>query len=345
MHALLAAVMLLAPPSVPVELGRVAWSRDLDAALAASASSGKPVFLLFQEIPGCQGCRDFGSGAMSHPLLVEAIETAFIPVAVNNRGGTPADDALLVRYEEPKLNYPVARLLDAEGRDLVPRRDQVFRTEALAVRMVAALEAAERDVPAYLRFVADAHAPRTANVVVAMHCYWEGEAKLGAIPGVLATRSGWMNDLEVVEMTYDPAVVPLPTLLTHARRNRCTDRVFYGNDAEREIAVTVVGADHVAPRSTWRDAEPPDQKYHLRRSPLRHVPMPELQAVRVNAALAAGEDPRPLLSPGQRRLIGRLASLDDVQLQLLDRLLADVDRGDLVAWLDRLEELLAHAGV
>ncbi len=36
----------------PVELGQVDWKTDHDAAFAASAKSGKPVFFLFQEVPG-----------------------------------------------------------------------------------------------------------------------------------------------------------------------------------------------------------------------------------------------------------------------------------------------------
>lgn len=36
----------------PIELGTVKWSRDLSATLASSKESGKPVFLLFQEVPG-----------------------------------------------------------------------------------------------------------------------------------------------------------------------------------------------------------------------------------------------------------------------------------------------------
>lgn len=36
----------------PVELGKVDWKTDHDAALALSAETGKPVFLLFQEVPG-----------------------------------------------------------------------------------------------------------------------------------------------------------------------------------------------------------------------------------------------------------------------------------------------------
>ena len=36
----------------PIELGDVHWGRDFDAALKVSATTGKPVFLLFQEVPG-----------------------------------------------------------------------------------------------------------------------------------------------------------------------------------------------------------------------------------------------------------------------------------------------------
>ena len=36
----------------PVEVGDVNWGRDFDAALEMSAESGKPVLVLFQEVPG-----------------------------------------------------------------------------------------------------------------------------------------------------------------------------------------------------------------------------------------------------------------------------------------------------
>ena len=53
----LAGVVSLAPchaddDEVRPELGRVEWSRDLEASLAASKLSGKPVLVLFQEVPG-----------------------------------------------------------------------------------------------------------------------------------------------------------------------------------------------------------------------------------------------------------------------------------------------------
>jgi len=40
------------PGDGPVELGRVDWLRDHDQAFAEARRTGKPVLLLFQEIPG-----------------------------------------------------------------------------------------------------------------------------------------------------------------------------------------------------------------------------------------------------------------------------------------------------
>ena len=36
----------------PVELGRVKWLRDIGEGLAEAKKSGKPVLVLFQEVPG-----------------------------------------------------------------------------------------------------------------------------------------------------------------------------------------------------------------------------------------------------------------------------------------------------
>ncbi len=38
--------------STPVELGLVQWNRDLEAAQKISESSGRPMLMLFQEVPG-----------------------------------------------------------------------------------------------------------------------------------------------------------------------------------------------------------------------------------------------------------------------------------------------------
>ena len=59
----------------PIEVGDVRWGRDFDAASANSAKTGKPLLVLFQEIPGCTGVQKFGREVLTNPLLVEAIES------------------------------------------------------------------------------------------------------------------------------------------------------------------------------------------------------------------------------------------------------------------------------
>jgi hypothetical protein len=138
----------------PIEAGHVRWGRDFDAALANSAKTGKPVLVLFQEIPGCSGVRQFGREVLTNPSLVRAIETEFFPVLVHNNRSGGMDEELLRRYREPAWNYQVIRFLDAEGRDLIPRKDRIWTTGGVAFRMVEALKAAGRPVPSYLENLA-----------------------------------------------------------------------------------------------------------------------------------------------------------------------------------------------
>ena len=74
-----------------VEAGIVNWGRDLDVALNKSVETGKPVFVLFQEIPGCAGCKKFGREVLSNPLLAEAIGDSFLPVLVYNNRNSGID--------------------------------------------------------------------------------------------------------------------------------------------------------------------------------------------------------------------------------------------------------------
>ncbi len=141
----------------PVEVGDVHWGRDFDASLQRSAEEGKPVLVLFQEVPGCSGVRQFGREVLTNPILVRAIENEFIPVLVYNNRSSGMDRELLERYQEPSWNYQVIRFLDARGKDVIPRKDRVWTTGAVAKRMIKALMAVDRPVPDYLASLAQSH--------------------------------------------------------------------------------------------------------------------------------------------------------------------------------------------
>jgi hypothetical protein len=77
------------------------------------------------------------------------IEANFEPVAIyNNIGG--ADTKVLKQFGEPAWNFQVIRFLDAEGEDIIPRKDRVWTIKGLATRISKVLKKTNRPVPAAL---------------------------------------------------------------------------------------------------------------------------------------------------------------------------------------------------
>lgn len=270
------------------ELGAVRWERDFDAALAESKKSGKPVLILFDEVPGCHTCVSFGETVLSHPLIVEAAEELFVPVAVfNNIEG--ADRAVLKSFSEPEWNNPVVRIVDAQRKELTPRVDGDYSSRGIVTAMVAALKKSGREAPGYLALLAqEVGDSEREKAVFSMRCFWEGEAKLGGIEGVLATRTGFADGKEVVEVTFDPVRLKSAVLLDKARGMACTvDRA--GGEVK---------------------ASAKDDKYQLRGTAYESVPMTALQAARLNAALASDDAAKSILSPRQIALASAMMRLD-----------------------------------
>jgi hypothetical protein len=265
--------------SNPIEAGTITWGRDLDAALAASKASGKPVFALFQEIPGCAGCQQFGRDVLSNPLLVEAVETEFTPLLIhNNKPGKDAE--VLQRFGEPAWNYQVVRFLDADAKDIIPRRDQVWDTGGIAARMITTLEKAKRPVPAYLRLLAAEHSSGLKQAVFSMFCFWTGEMALGQLDGVVTTEAGFMGGREVVLVHYDPAVISLPRLTAAAEKADCQTMQATGG---------------------YRPAPADDQKKQQSGTALAKLSLSPAQATKVNAWLRVDtEKALSFLTPSQK---------------------------------------------
>jgi hypothetical protein len=301
------AFLMLAPLQViaqtanqPIETGTVKWGRDLEAALASSRVTRKPVFALFQEVPGCAGCKQFGQEVLSDPLLVEAIEAEFIPLLIhNNTAGKDAE--VLKRFAEPSWNYQVVRFLDEKGNDIIPRRDKVWDTGGIARRMVSTLTQANRRVPEYLSLLASANSPDLKQAVFTMNCFWTGEMALGQIEGVITTEAGFMNGREITQVRYDPAVIRLPELIAEAAKVECAQ------------AVHVPAADLNAARSSrlvigtisgYRTAPAADQKKQIQGTAVALLPLTAEQATKLNAWCRT--DPakaKRFLSPSQSNRI------------------------------------------
>jgi hypothetical protein len=289
-------------PENPEELGAVNWNRGYQKTSKLAESQNKPLLILFQEVPGCATCVGYGQRVLSHPLVVEAAETLFVPLAVyNNISGEDADT--LKKFREPTWNNPVVRIVSESGQNLVPRLAGDYAISGLVGNMVKALEATRRPVPVWLEILNEEEQGRknVKEATFAMSCFWTGEKVLGEIPGVLETRAGFMDGREVVQVAYDPEKVTYASLLKRAGSQSCASKVYAHSSDQKKQATDIVGENRVADARRMRpDSQP---KYYMSHTLLRHIPMTPLQASRVNAAVGRRQNTEKFLSPAQLALL------------------------------------------
>ncbi|GAB5399847.1 MAG: hypothetical protein Aureis2KO_14320 [Aureisphaera sp.] len=261
------------------ELGKVSWLRDYDASLALAKKKGKPVLILFQEVPGCATCRNYGHNVLSHPLMTEAIENEFIALAIfNNKGGK--DREVLTKYKEPSWNNPVVRIVDEKGEDLIPRVASDYSAKGLYSAMIKALKIYGNPIPEYVKILGKELTTTTDHNLQEKHfkmfCFWTGEKQLGSQEGVLATQAGFMDRSEVVRVIYDANEISEEELSSYAQANEM---------------VPVVKT-----KFQW---SPRDEDYFIQHSRFKHVPLTEVQKTKINSALGLKQNPQKFLSPKQ----------------------------------------------
>ena len=260
------------------ELGQVRWYRDYDKALALAKKEQKDVLILFQEVPGCATCRNYGQNVLSNPLMVEGIENLFVPLAIfNNKGGK--DKIILDKYNEPSWNNPVVRIVNYKGEDVVRRISSDYSGKTLHKRMLEALASYGTEVPDYFNLLGQELGAngKTREQYFKMYCFWTGEKQLGKLDGVLDTESGFMNG-EVVKVTYDASVLDKKELESYAKSNSFRP---------------------VDPTGNYRPANS-DIHYYLRHTDYRYVPLTTLQQTKINSAIGSGKTGDEYLSPKQR---------------------------------------------
>jgi len=274
----------------PIELGKIKWLRNYSEALAQAEKEDKPIFLLFQEVPGCATCKNYGQNVLSHGLLVDAIENEFIPLAIhNNKGGHDRD--VLELFGEPTWNNPVVRIVNEKGDDLVTRIAGKYSVEGVVEGMVTALEKTIKGAPEYIKLLHEESASsnkKLAESYYSMYCFWSGEGHLGNQDGVVETSPGFMNGHEVVKVIYDVKKLSEKKLEAHAKEAKC-----------RPIA-----------KSSFRIDK--DPQYYLKKSKYSRLPLTPMQRTKINSAIAHGKNPETYLSPSQLKWVKTNASKEQV---------------------------------
>ncbi|WP_262272540.1 VPGUxxT family thioredoxin-like (seleno)protein, type 2 [Microvirga yunnanensis] len=259
------------------ELGDIKWLRDHDRALALAADQGKPVLLLFQEVPGCSTCVRFGQDVLTHPLMVELIADRFVPVAIfNNHPG--ADAELLRRYNEPSWNNPVVRFQGPDGTELLSKLADRYDALALHEKITAVLKVLGDNVPGYFRLLGRdllVEYGLSTCVTYRTPCFWSGETSLAQHPAVITTDAGWVDGEEVVQVRFDPREVSRSDLDAYARAEGFGPIESSGFELDRE------------------------PQFYLRKNAARHLPLTPAQRTRINLAVPYRSSLPDLLSPQQ----------------------------------------------
>lgn len=297
----------------PVELGHVDWLRNFNEAKEKAVKENKPLLVFFQEVPGCSTASGYGKRVMTHPLIVEAVETLFVPVAIyNNVGGH--DREILNSFNEPTWNNPVVRIITPEGKPLSPRLNGDYTRLGLVNSMVTALKNNNVPIPKYLEVLQmelSAKNSQKDTAVFSMYCFWTGEAGLGNIDGVVSTKPGFMGGREVVSVEYNKDIISYGELVSVAKSKNVSKNVFVKNGSERKVATDILGSGAVHNSGTFRsDSEP---KYYMSRTLYRYVPMMQLQASLVNSALGSRTSPDKYLSPRQLEILSAIRKSPDLK--------------------------------
>jgi len=164
----------------PEELGNVNWHRSYDKAINSAKAQNTPVFILFQEVPGCATCKNYGNNLLTHPHIVEAIETYFTPLAIyNNKQGSDAD--ILRKFNEPSWNNPVARIIDPNSEsDLVKRLNGRYDMESLVSFVSKGIIESGSLIPEYFDLLYQEVAVKDVREThLSMYCFWSGESPEG----------------------------------------------------------------------------------------------------------------------------------------------------------------------
>ncbi|WP_432411419.1 VPGUxxT family thioredoxin-like (seleno)protein, type 2 [Rasiella sp. SM2506] len=268
------------PKNQDEELGKVAWYRDYEQAAVLSAKENKPIFILFQEVPGCATCRNYGHNVMSNPLLVEAIENEFIPLAIfNNKGGK--DKQILQKYNEPTWNNPVVHIVDNNGKNLTKRIAGDYSALAVYNAITEVLQKEGKEIPKYITLLGQELKGNkygaAKETYYSMYCFWTGEKQLGSNEGVLNTEAGFMKGHEVVKVTYNPEIVSDKTLTSFAQQNKMAP---------------------IQKDNSYR-ASSKDEDYYLQHSNFKYIPLTPLQRTKINSALGNRKSAEQYLSPRQ----------------------------------------------
>jgi hypothetical protein len=136
-----------------LERGAVVWLEEYEEAVLRSREEHKPLLVYFCRLDGEPMAEELGAAFFSHPLVVELIETAFVPLFVDNQANG-RDQDILDRFKEIPGNKPVMRILNPDSNVPGERLFGNYSAQNLMFSLIYGLKATGNPVPHYIRLMA-----------------------------------------------------------------------------------------------------------------------------------------------------------------------------------------------
>lgn len=131
-----------------------------------------------------------------------------------------------------------------------------------------------------------------------MYCYWTGEATLGNVDGVMASRIGHWGGQEIVQVDYDPQRTDVTELTAILKRQRSfySRLVSTQGESDGEVKVQNGKPRFIEPKHSLRTRHPE----------LHALGLTEQQAIALNSwSYFGGEMPDVLTEEQQQQLLRR----------------------------------------
>jgi hypothetical protein len=296
------------------------------------------LFVLHTELPGDE---DVGTDVLSHPLLVEAIQTLCIPVLCMVQPGT-LQTPLVRRTKSGRRCTASITILNARTLEsLIEEEEETneddddddhqdknalygdnLTRKSVIHAIIKALQRLGNPVPNYLNVlyqgeVTNGVPSRTFVLGIPQDQPWQGEVEFATVPGVVAVKNAMVRENSVCVVTYDPCRVSYSALsrIALSQPGLC-DSIYYQNNEER-IAIQIEVSRLSLPGGTIvrlplavdclesRRDNVNTNKQALRDTPMRYVPLTEMQSCLANRLIHFGRfnEAMHILSPFQGMIL------------------------------------------
>ncbi len=149
---------------------------------------------------------------------------------------------------------------------------------------------------------------KTATATFSMYCYWTGEATLGQVPGVLASRIGHQDGAEIVQVDYDPSQTGPKELVAALQAKRSFYSLFVDDSGAQAEAARFLPEDKIHQARGESHFIAPKHSLRTRHPELLELDLTEAQAIALNSWSYFGGPMPDVLTAEQAERWRRLAT-------------------------------------